>query len=184
MFAARRAGPSSALGPGTLPTTHNPHAGMPHPGGAPPNNPAWGQGPEAVPLAIQEAPAYQQPPLYQAGTGSLFQVPGVAGYAAGSSLGMGGARWRRPHRGSLILVLGILSLALCPLGVVLGPCAWSMGAADLNAMRRGGMDPAGMGVTQVGYICGIIGKLVSLGLIMLMCLYFALLAAALGASGV
>jgi hypothetical protein len=59
-----------------------------------------------------------------------------------------------------------------------------MGAADLNAMRRGGMDPAGMGVTQVGYICGIIGTLVSLGLMVLMCLYFALFAAAIGASGV
>lgn len=60
----------------------------------------------------------------------------------------------RPHRGGLILALGILSLIVCaPLGVF----AWAMGSSDLEMMRRGRMDRSGEGVTQAGYVCGIIG---------------------------
>lgn len=60
---------------------------------------------------------------------------------------------RRPHRGVLILVLGILGIVLCmPLGIA----AWVMGNGDLAAMGRGEMDPDGRGMTQAGKICGII----------------------------
>src|SRR5262245_41781377 len=41
-----------------------------------------------------------------------------------------------PHRGTLILVLGILSLVICGL---LGPFAWVMGNNDLREMRAGNM---------------------------------------------
>ena len=76
-----------------------------------------------------------------------------------------------PHRGGLILALGIISLLVCgPVGIA----AWVMGSADLQAMRRGTMDPTGQGPTQAGYICGIIasvfmaiGLVVGCGLVML-----------------
>jgi hypothetical protein len=63
-------------------------------------------------------------------------------------------RYREPHRGAAILTLGILSLVMTcfPLGIV----AWVMGNTDLEAMRRGRMDPSGEGLTQAGRICGII----------------------------
>lgn len=58
-----------------------------------------------------------------------------------------------PHRGTLILVLGILSLILCqPLGIA----AWLMGNGDLAAMTAGTMDPSGRSTTEVGRILGII----------------------------
>jgi hypothetical protein len=51
---------------------------------------------------------------------------------------------------------------------VLGLVAWVMGQADLRKIKRGDMDPAGRGLTQAGWICGIIGTLLN-GLFMLGC---------------
>ena len=62
----------------------------------------------------------------------------------------------QPHRGGLILALGILGFILCQL---LAPVAWVMGKGDLAAMDAGQMDPEGRGLTQAGYILGIIGTL-------------------------
>jgi hypothetical protein len=60
----------------------------------------------------------------------------------------------KPHRATLILVLGILSLVLCaPLGIF----AWIMGNTDLKAMAAGEMDPTGRDTTNIGKILGIIG---------------------------
>ena len=60
----------------------------------------------------------------------------------------------KPHRGTLILVFGILSLVVCgPLGIA----AWIMGNTDLKQMTAGTMDPSGRGITNGGRICGIIG---------------------------
>jgi uncharacterized membrane protein len=62
----------------------------------------------------------------------------------------------KPHRGTLILVLGILGLVVCaPLGIA----AWVMGSGDLKQMDAGAMDPSGRGNTQAGKICGIIGTI-------------------------
>jgi hypothetical protein len=62
----------------------------------------------------------------------------------------------KPHRGTLILVLGILGLVVCaPLGIA----AWIMGSGDLKQMDAGTMDPSGRGTTQAGKICGIIGTI-------------------------
>ena len=59
----------------------------------------------------------------------------------------------QPHRGVLILVLGILGIAVClPLGIA----AWVMGNSDLAAMARGEMDRSGEGMTNAGKVCGII----------------------------
>lgn len=72
-----------------------------------------------------------------------------------------GGHYLLPHRGGLILGLGIASMLICvPLGLPLGLCAYVMGTNDLNAMRLGTMDPAGQGHTQAGQICGIIGAVV------------------------
>jgi len=63
-----------------------------------------------------------------------------------------------PHRGGIILTLGILGWVLgllfaCP---IFGVMAWIMGASDLREMRAGRMDATGMGLTQAGHILGVI----------------------------
>ena len=62
----------------------------------------------------------------------------------------------KPHRGTLILVLGILGLLLCQ---VLGIPAWIMGNNDLKEMNAGTMDPSGRSITNAGMICGIIATI-------------------------
>lgn len=60
----------------------------------------------------------------------------------------------RSHRGSSILVYGILGLVVCPL---LGVAAWRMGTDDLHEMEFGQMDPSGRDMTNAGRICGMVG---------------------------
>ena len=75
---------------------------------------------------------------------------------AGPSVQPGfGHRYVRPHRGGLVLTLGILGL-FCFCGMPFGIAAWVMGASDLGEIRRGRMDPSGQSTTQVGMILGII----------------------------
>jgi hypothetical protein len=72
-----------------------------------------------------------------------------------------------PHRGALILTLGILSVVsgltvVCfPVGLILGICAWVMGQGDLRRMAAGAMDDEGDALTRGGWVCGIIGTIVS-----------------------
>ena len=62
----------------------------------------------------------------------------------------------KPHRGNLILDLGILSLVICaPLGIA----AWIMGNGDLKLIDAGTMDPTGRSTTNAGRICGMIGTI-------------------------
>lgn len=61
-----------------------------------------------------------------------------------------------PHRGVLILVLGILGWMVCGL---LGTAAWIMGKRDLELMRQGRMDREGEALTRVGYILGLIATI-------------------------
>jgi hypothetical protein len=60
----------------------------------------------------------------------------------------------RPHRGTLILVFGILGIVISclPLGIA----AWVMGNGDLAAMQRGEMDRSGESLTNAGKVCGIV----------------------------
>jgi len=70
----------------------------------------------------------------------------------------------QPHRGVLILVLGILGLVGGCL--ILSPIAWIMGKADMDEIDSGRMDPEGRGLTQAGMICGIVGTcILMLGLL-------------------
>ena len=60
----------------------------------------------------------------------------------------------KPHRGTLILVLGILSIVICGF---LGIPAWIMGNTDLKEIDSGQMDSTGRSLTNAGRICGMIG---------------------------
>jgi hypothetical protein len=60
---------------------------------------------------------------------------------------------QQPHRGTLILVLGILGIVCC---LICGIIAWVMGNGDLKEMDEGRMDSSGRGLTQAGKICGMI----------------------------
>jgi hypothetical protein len=88
----------------------------------------------------------------------------------------------RPHRGTIILVLGILGLVAC---FVCGIFAWIMGNADMKAMDAGEMDPTGRGITQAGRIIGmvatILGGLAFCG--MLLWIVFAVILVGAGAAG-
>ncbi len=83
----------------------------------------------------------------------------------------------RPHRGGLILGLGIGSLGVWFLSVVgafVFPCcgmsglislgmaipAWILANADLAAMSAGAMDPLGRGNTQGGKVCAIVSVVI------------------------
>lgn len=70
----------------------------------------------------------------------------------------------KPHRGTLILVLGILSLVMC--GIFTGIPAWLMGNGDLKEMEAGTMDRSGEQLTKIGKILGMI----SVGLTAVSCL--------------
>jgi DNA-directed RNA polymerase subunit RPC12/RpoP len=97
-----------------------------------------------------------------------------------------------PHRGTAILVMGILGLVFCPLSLVVGlvfwPCgllgllglpfgliAWLWANEDLRKMNKGIMDPEGRGSTQAGKICGMIPTIIFLVAIGLYVLLFFLL---------
>ena len=59
----------------------------------------------------------------------------------------------KAHRGTAVLVLGILGLVCC---AILGIVAWVMGNNDLKEMAAGTMDRSGEGLTKAGKICGMI----------------------------
>ena len=62
-----------------------------------------------------------------------------------------------PHRGVLILVLGIVGIVCC---FICGIVAWVMGNNDLREMAAGRMDHEGQGLTQAGKICGMISVII------------------------
>jgi hypothetical protein len=69
-------------------------------------------------------------------------------------------RYLAPHRGTMILVLGVVAL-LGGLGLVLGPIAWIMGNADLQEIRAGRMDPEGESTTNLGRIFGMVATILT-----------------------
>ena len=75
-----------------------------------------------------------------------------------------------PHRGTLILVLGIVGLVACP---PVGIAAWMMGKTDLAAIRAGRMDPAGKDTTQIGYILGIVAAIIFALQLVFLCVWLA-----------
>jgi hypothetical protein len=76
-----------------------------------------------------------------------------------------------PHRGTTVLLLGLigmlLALLMLPLAwfcfpisiltLALSIPAWFMGRQDRHAMWSGAMDPGGRGATTAGWLMGIVG---------------------------
>ena len=72
--------------------------------------------------------------------------------------------YAKPHRGTIVLVLGILSLAVC---FICGIIAWVMANNDLREMAAGTMDPSGENNTRAGRTCGMIGTILgAVGLVL------------------
>ena len=69
----------------------------------------------------------------------------------------------KPHRGTLILVLGILSLVGC--GIFTGIPAWIMGKNDLKEMDAATMDPEGRQLTNIGKILGMVSCILTVVMI-------------------
>ena len=76
-----------------------------------------------------------------------------------------------PHRGVVVLVLGILGIVVC---FICGIIAWVMGNNDLRQMAAGAMDPSGRGMTQAGKICGMISVILAIIVIVIWLLIFVL----------
>ncbi len=72
-------------------------------------------------------------------------------------------KMQSPHRGVLVLTLGILSILFSPACLLaLGACAcgwyaYQMGSHDLQEIYAGRMDRSGQGLAKVGRILGIVG---------------------------
>jgi len=77
----------------------------------------------------------------------------------------------QPHRGTVILVLGILGIVCC---FICGIIAWVMGNNDLRDMDAGIKDPSGRGLTQAGKICGIVSVVLQIIGIIIWLLFVAL----------
>ena len=88
-----------------------------------------------------------------------------------------------PHRGTTVLVLGILSLCLGLIGCVLGAIAWYIGNEELRRMDAGLADPAGRGMVTAGRICGIIGVCLGILACCFMGLWFTMFFGMAGAHG-
>lgn len=75
-----------------------------------------------------------------------------------------------PHRGGLIMALGLVSLIggwLFCLPIVVGPIAWILAQADLRAIRDGHMDPTGESMVRTGQVCGIISTIILVVLVLI-----------------
>lgn len=107
---------------------------QPPPGGYPPNPPP-GSPPGQPPIYAPPPGLYGNPPGYTGG----MQLQHPAGLP--------------PHRGPMILVLGLVGLLMC---VAVGVFAWLFGNKDLAEMDAGRMDPAGRDLTKAGKILGMV----------------------------
>jgi len=75
----------------------------------------------------------------------------------------------QPHRGGLIMSLGLVSLIggwLFCLPILVGPVAWILAQMDLRAIRDGRMDPTGEGMVRTGQVCGIISTVILVAMVM------------------
>lgn len=76
------------------------------------------------------------------------------------------AFYEYPHRGGLILGLGVAGLVMCNccpfLGLGLGAAAWTLGNGDLARMDAREMDPAGRSNTHAGKVCGVAGVILGI----------------------
>jgi predicted Zn finger-like uncharacterized protein len=83
-----------------------------------------------------------------------------------------------PHKGVIILILGIVGLVAFP---ILCPVAWIMGNIDIKEIRAGRMDPEGESMTNIGRILGIVGTILHGLVIIGFCLVYLLFFVIFGA---
>ncbi|MBN2651491.1 MAG: DUF4190 domain-containing protein [Spirochaetales bacterium] len=83
----------------------------------------------------------------------------------------------QPHRGTTVLVLGILGFIPC-CGMILGIIAWVLGSIDLKKIDAGLMDPSGRGNTNAGKILGIISTILWILVIILYIVIFVIMGVA------
>ena len=141
-----------------------PSAGSPPAGGPPP-----GQSPYGTPSG--QAPAWPPPP-----GGAYGQAP-MGAYGQAAPFGQPGM-YPVQVKGSQILTMGILSF-VC-FGIILGPVAFVQGTKALAAIDRGEADPTQRGQVSAGRICGLIGGILSL---ILLIVRFGAIGAALSHGG-
>lgn len=106
-------------------------------------------------LSVDGQPLADEPPVVAAGPGPDPRLGPGNPYAPHQATSPPAVGYLRPHRGTLLLVLGVVSIC-CPCGHLLGIVPIVMANADLAAMARGEMDPSGSGLTQAARILGII----------------------------
>lgn len=119
-----------------------------------------------IPAGVSQPSMASQSPFH-----SSFQSPADKAapsnpYATPHAPGAG-QRIYQPHRGALVLTLGIVSL-IANCFFIPGILAWVYGRGDLKKMDAGQMDPEGRGITMAGMILGII----STALIGLLALFY------------
>lgn len=119
---------------------------------------------------IQDRPVYNDLPSKPSVDYST--PPQFNPYAATEIRSVSG--FRKPHRGGMVLTLGIVSL-VCNLFFVPGILAWAFGNSDLKQMKAGAMDREGESLTMVGMILGIISTLLPLLGILLYVLFIILM---------
>ncbi len=119
-------------------------------------------------------PSYSQPLDHpQADPNKLGQPPIANPYLPTAAVG-----YYAPHRGGLILTLGILAI-VCNLCCIPGIMAWVMGAGDLKKIKTGQMDPQGESLTSAGMILGIVGTAL-VALLIIIYVFIAMIAVAAG----
>ncbi len=111
-------------------------------------------------LCASDSTAWQTADRVYAALGSLAGAARTSSRPAPTAEQSSSYRYTAPHRGTLVLVLGVLGwVGFCPL---FGIVAWAMGSSDLRAMRAGHMDPSGRGLTQAGMVLGMIQAIIML----------------------
>ncbi len=94
---------------------------------------------------------------------TVFWLGASGGVCAAAAAMFVGSLWAIPSAATTI------ASAFCPVLVIatltLGGTAWMLGRHDLRAIRSGAMDPTGMKMTRQGHRLGVVGTLISVGVI-------------------
>jgi hypothetical protein len=85
-----------------------------------------------------------------------------------------------PGRGTMLLVLGILSIVCCNF---LGPVAWILGRGDLAKIRAGEISQEAEQMTKIGMILGIVGSCLLVLCFIAGCIFAIVAVFVLGAAG-
>lgn len=124
----------------------------------PPPLPGAGSGREPVdPYARPSSDPYATAPTSPA-TAPTDPAPATApgGPSPAPTLGWGPPATYTHPRGTLVLVLGILSVTVMQ---ILGPLAWVMGHRTLREIDASGLPHANRSSVQIGMVLGIIGTI-------------------------